>query len=43
MQSGARALLDEVLPVGKNGMFQKISTKSKNNSISALRFSFKSL
>ena len=43
MQSDAMALLDEVLPVGKNGKSQKNIAKSRNISIGALRFSFKSL
>ena len=42
MQSDAMALLDEVLLVGKNGVFLKNTAKSRHNIQKKLGFSFKS-
>ncbi len=43
MQSDAMALLDKVLPPGKNGVSQKINANFPKNGTKALKFSFKPL
>lgn len=40
MQSEAMALLDEVLPPGKNGVINKINAKIGHNAKQRLKFSF---
>jgi hypothetical protein len=40
MQSDAMALLDEVLPVGKNSISQKNNAKSRHNLKQELKFSY---
>ncbi len=39
MQSDAMALLDEVLPAGKNGVKNKINARTKHKCICTFRFS----